>query len=615
MFDIESILAETITQKVVEKGLSKVNDLINKQMNKISSEVKESLEPKEYNFFKENYNLEISEDLVLSNIKNNLQAADMWADEISFSSAISSKKLQNIFVDIDLYLAPLNTRFDIEEKIETISSKFFLEDFEKNKVIYGGPGAGKTTLVKKIYNDYLGNQSKYNFFFPIVIRFREIDYQRLKKDKPHGFFKILADILGIHIDFPPNYMEKFDLDYNDLLANTIIAFLNDCKVLLILDGFDEIPKKFIKSRIESDLKRLSLSLQESKFILTSRTNDFLLNLTNCETFEICSLDDIQIKLLINKWIVNKTKADDLFEKIKMSPYYDTTMRPLTLSHLCAIYERRKTIPPKPRYIYDFVLHLLLEFWDQQRSIVRASDYADFYIEKKKEFLANLSYWLTAYLGKNVFNSDDIRMCYKKIHKSHNLPASQAKKVVQELENHTGIFVQTGFNSFQFSHKSMQEFLSAKHMSLAQKVPKPSVLINLPNETAILVSLSSFPNYFFELFNKNFKKYHNYFWNTFFDRLIEEKPDFNQDPSVIIFFLNNIWQNENLIFRKYFLLLLENTNLKVGIKSFYKLYNSEGTFTNYSSFLYKDLSKKLAERSYYPARIYIKSELFKKMNQV
>lgn len=608
MIEIETIFTQVLFKNLIDKGIKGVDTFFEKQLANINSKAKKKLELKEFIFFKENYDLDISESTVISHIKNNLNAAITWSNEINFSTAISSKELKNIFVDIDLFLSPLKTRFDTDEETEKISSKKFLKEFKKNKIVYGGAGAGKTTLIKKVFNDYLRNHKEFDFSFPLVIRFRELDYENHINQKSFGLYKILVDLLGIHIKFPIGYLDDFGFEYYNILKNAVISFFNESKVLLIADGFDEIPDSKLKSRIEKEFQELSLNLVDSKFILTSRSNDFLLQLTNTNTYEICPLNDRQIKSLISKWIINRKKSKDLFYKIKDSPYYDTTMRPLTLSHLCAIYERKKTIPPKPRYIYDFVLNLLLETWDQQRSIVRPSKYADFYIEKKKEFLAHLSYWLSFHLNRNVFSSDDIRKCYNKIHKSHNLPSSQAKKVVTELENHTGIFVQTGYNSYQFSHKSLQEFLTAKYLSASPRIPEVIVLKNLPNETAILICLSTHPSYYFEVLNKKFKQFDEHFWGVFFNRLIEEKPDFDESPGAIIFFLNNISNQKNLLFKIAFKTLLKLTNLKITFKSFFKLYISNGIYDDYTEYIYKDLKTPLTERNFYPTKIHTDNEI-------
>lgn len=606
MNEIETFFTQSLINNFIEKGVKSVSSLFEIQIRKVNKAANRKLKTQDYKYFKENYDLEISESDVLHHLKSNYKAAHTWANEINFSTTISSKELNNIFIDIDLHLSPLKTRFDTEEKTRTINSKNLIKDFAKNKIIYGGAGAGKTTLIKKIFKDV--SKEKNQFSFPVVVRFRELNYE-IKEYNNSGLFKILIDLLGIKISFPDKFIEEFSAEYDYILKNTIIKFFNDSAVLLIADGFDEIPEIKLKKRIEKDFNLLALELNEARFILTSRSNDFQLILPRTDVYEICSLNDIQIKLLIGKWISSKKKSKELFEKIKSSPYYDTTMRPLTLSHLCAIYERKQTIPPKPRYIYDFVLNLLLEAWDQQRSIVRPSDYADFYIEKKKEFLSHLSFWLSFHLSKNIFNGDDIRKCYNKIHKSHNLPTSQAKKVVTELENHTGIFIQTGFNSFQFSHKSLQEFLTAKYLSALPRIPDIEILNRLPNETAIMVCLSSNPNYYFQEFNKFFKHYNEQFWFIFFNRLIEEKPDFTENPGVIIFFINKIWKNENLLFKQVFLELLDQSNLKVSIRYFFKTYDLNGTFEDYSSFIFKDIKIPVNERNYYPSRLHLDSETY------
>ena len=108
----------------------------------------------------------------------------------------------------------------------------------------------------------------------------------------------MIDLLGIHIKFPVEHLDDFGFEYYNLLKNTVISFFNESKVLLIADGFDEIPDSKLKSRIEKEFQELSLNLVYSKFILTSRSNDFLLQLTNTNTYEICPLNDKQIKSLI-----------------------------------------------------------------------------------------------------------------------------------------------------------------------------------------------------------------------------------------------------------------------------------------------------------------------------
>jgi hypothetical protein len=613
--DYAEIIGKKIVPKVVDKGVVGVNKLFNLAVEKITAKAKKELPKQEdYEYFTDNYDFEIEEAFVLRRISDNLKKTNNWAKEIYFNTALTSKTLKRVFVEIDLFLSPLKFRFDESEQTKKIKGKTVIEKYDKHKIIYGGAGAGKTTFIKKICTEFLENPDKYPFSCPVVIRFREIDYNNHNYGKHFGLFPILIDVLGIQIKFPVDKIDLFYNEYHGIIKQVVISFLDDCNILLIADGFDEIPNVSLKNRIENDFNELALSLESARFILTSRNNDFILKLPKTNDYEICPLNDKQIKKIVKNWLGDKKQSEDLYEQIRKSPYYDTTMRPLTLSHLCAIYERRKTIPPKPRYIYDFVLNLLLESWDQQRSIIRQSNYADFYIEKKKEFLAHLSYWFSYHLVKNVFTSEDLRRCYNKIYRSHNLPPSQAKKVVIELENHTGILVQIGYNSYEFSHKSLQEFLTAKYIYSLAKIPEFSVLNELPNETAISICLSSSPNVYFENFIKDYKKYDENFWNIFLSRLVDEGPDFDENPSVIVFFLIAAKEIATPVFLITFKVLLEHTNLKISIPSFRKNYPEKVGYANETRFTHKSIDISVAERNHFPGNLIISNDIAEMMNE-
>lgn len=601
----EEIIAKTAISKILGKSIDGIHKIFKEHSEGIIKKAKSQLKEKDFEVFQQEYELEVSEAKVLQMIGQNIKSASIWSSEIDFSAALNAKELKKVFVDLDLYLSPLKNRFDEFEKTKKIKRKALTNDFSKNKIIYGGAGAGKTTLIKKIYSELFEELNFEKFTCPVLIRFREVDYTKIKTDSNFGLFQILAQTIGIYIKFPANHLDEFQYEYHNILRQTVISFLDENRILLIVDGFDEIPSIDLKKKVEKEFNQLALSLDNSRFILTSRNNDFILKLPNTQSYEISSLTDAQIKSVIKKWLIKKDKVDDLYEKIRNSPYYDTAMRPLTLSHLCAIYERRQTIPPKPRYIYDFVMNLLIEIWDQQRSIIRPSAYSNFYIEKKKEFLAHLSFFMSVHMERNVFTSEELRICYNKIYKSHSLPAGQSKKVVEEIENHTGLFVQTGYNSFQFSHKSLQEFLTAKHIN---SDPNNELYFNLPNEMAIAVCLSSSPNYFFKEFIRQFKKGDERFWNVFLVRLFDERPDFNEDASVIVFFLMNCFENDNAVFAKIFKKLLIHTNLNITVKPFFRMYEKGQISEDVVGYTLKNLQTPVDKRDYFPSRLFASREI-------
>jgi hypothetical protein len=617
--EFKHIFSEKVVENLVNGSIQKIKDTFNRESDKIEKKAKKDLESEQYEYFKENWDLEISEKVVLNHIDLNLTKTRIWCAEIDFSTALKAKKLKKAFVELDLYVSPLKNRFDHDEKVKRVKSLSLLNSFKRNKLIYGGAGAGKTTLIKKLCSNLLeSNQSR--FTLPLVIRFREIDYDSYEHASRLGLYKILLDSLGIRIIFPETNIDTFHNEYYGLLKQTVSSFLDDNNILLIVDGFDEIPDHKVKVKVQKEFQELALSLKNARFILTSRSNDFKIDLENTREYEICPLNDKQICSVINGWLKSKKQAQDLYDKIKVSPYYDATMRPLTLAHLCAIYERRKTIPPKPRDIYDFILNLLLENWDQQRNVVRPSKYANFYIEQKKKFLGHLAFWLTYHLQKTVFTTEEIRKCYNQIRDIYELPPSQAKKVVTELENHTGLFIQTGSSSYQFSHRSLQEFLTARYIDSLPNIPSHELLSALPEETAIAMCLSSSPNMYFDSFIRDFDKYTDHFWTVCVNRLIDERPGFDKSPGVLVFFLSIItsfladaksnsysvqsMETEKLL-EKQLVALLESTNLKISFKEFLKIYLPNGVMDDYHSYLHKNMGRiSLRERNYYPSKIWI-----------
>jgi hypothetical protein len=125
--------------------------------------------------------------------------------------------------------------------------------------------------------------------------------------------------------------------------------------------------------------------------------------------------------------------------------------------------------------------------------------------------------------------------YERIHDNFGLPRGEAAKVANELESHTGLFVQGGYETFEFSHKSLQEYLAAEFIVRLPSVPaKGRMLLGLPNELAIATAISSRPSqYFAHLVLERFEALEPSFAfiRTFVTRLLLESPDFERSPIV------------------------------------------------------------------------------------
>ncbi|WP_421799995.1 NACHT domain-containing protein [Haliscomenobacter sp.] len=177
----------------------------------------------------------ISTKLFDESISNHEKEVEAWASTINFKDSNGSKLLSNVYIDLDYYVTPARL-IDTESKRAIINIDKLLEVTPGNIVIFGQAGAGKTTTIKKIIQKSLKEINKYSkFSFVVLIRLRELN--SLKNNAYKFFlFERIFSILGIEIDF-----DTTRTDYGQNLLNRVITnLLDELKILLILDGFDEL---------------------------------------------------------------------------------------------------------------------------------------------------------------------------------------------------------------------------------------------------------------------------------------------------------------------------------------------------------------------------------------
>jgi hypothetical protein len=583
-----------------------------------------------------------SEDDFEESISYHLRSVKNWSGEVSFNDLKTPKATTDIFIDLDLFVYPRRVRIHPAELVESIPLKNIFEYSNRHLVLLGLPGAGKTTSMKFLCQALFYNEEFYTdrFSFPILIKLRDLNNVKTTTDSA-----ILVDqiynLLGLKLDLPQELLKPdATAERKWLREKLVINVLDSLNVLLILDGFDEIVDIRRRDEVIQDVRNLATHLNNSTMVITSRTGDFVYRINNAVQFEFCPLSREQIRRFAIKWLNNEPRASDFIAKIYDSPFADTAIRPLTLAHLCAIYERIGKIPDKPKTIYKKIVNLLLEDWDQQRSVKRQSRYAHFEVDRKFDFLCHLAYILTTTLQKTVFTERDLLKVYKEIFRNYDLVGHEAQQVVCELETHTGLFLQSGFDQFEFAHKSLQEYLSSEYLVKLPSIPRNrKTLSELPNELAIAVTISSSPSdYFCELVLNRLRgqALSEDFVKAFLSRLLLEKPDFNSNTrlGLSLIILYSIYVEYNVVsesqlklfytdnvtseFEKLIRLMISGSSLDI-IRSLYKteyVYRLEDG----ASLCLMVKSKKLRSRklqiedSDLPLRIYIRESLLEEATE-
>ncbi len=494
------------------------------------------------NYAKNKGNDEIATTKFLANnlsesLSRHLLEIHAWSEEISFRELLHSKQLTSSFVDIDLSLSQTRMRGSKEQPDRSYKVSD-LSKITENIVLLGDAGAGKTTTVKKLILDILHQSGSYNqpekANIPILIKLRNFD-------QDDNLVQSILRVCGLHIDYKSNDISP--LTKKEYEFGLLMTILNNVEATVFIDGLDEAPQVALVSILQ-DLERMLLRSTEAKIIITCRSANFRYNLNKAIILELTPLTDDQIQQFASKWL-GEERGKMFLNEIRKSPYAGTEVRPLTLAHLCAIYERKGEIPKQPKLIYKTIVRLLLTDWDEQRRIKRGSAYENFTTDQKEEFLEAIAFDMYSSGIRGVFAHDKLREFYVKNHQRYGLPAGHEEAVAREIESHTGLIAELGYSEYQFTHLVLQEYLTAQYLLKLPALPwEPNIILSMPEPFAIAVSLSSNPNaYFIEIARSLIQNIRSsqleQFAGTFLKRLSVEKPLFSPDAvlgaAAVLFF--------------------------------------------------------------------------------
>jgi predicted NACHT family NTPase len=533
---------------------------------------------------KHKFQLIVTKEDLESALNTHIIYAYNWSKNIKFKELLKAKNTNSLYIDLDVQLSAKSNKAKKSPVEESYTIYEIINQCDSQIVMLGDPGAGKTTTTKNLCQKLICEDlpELSNYKFPILIELRDL------KEK-EGIYKRLKSILGINLFFGTDESldkQKISLKAEqEVLERIVNNYLNELNALILIDGLDEISPK-IYSEITSEIKTLFLNLTNSKVVLTCRGASYNIQLENSNVYELCPLTDGQITYFVNKWFTSSSEVNDFFQKLNSSTFKEVSIRPLLLAHLCALYEKTQKIPEKPKTVYKKLVNLLLEEWDEERGIIRETNYNNFETERKFEFLCHFAYELTISFDSKVYSEDEIEEVFLRIAATFDLPKRETKKVIKEIESHNGIIIKSSYDSFEFAHKSMQEYLAAEYIVKMPSIPKKLIYdINIANELAIAACLSSEANhYFYNLIFESFKgkALTTKFIVEFLKRLYSEKPDFKVSPLLTISFYyiyhlyadlkitDNIEKNSQPFSAQYLEIINDFIKIPIVKKSFYIL---------------------------------------------
>lgn len=301
-------------------------------------------------------------------------------------------------------------------------------------VISGKAGQGKTTIMRKLFIEEL----KYSDRFPFFITLRDQDYSGAVN---------AAELLR-------NHLCDHGVECNFGEAE---ALLKSNKIVVFLDGFDEITKSDRKKALKLiDSLHLTYNCPS---IVTTRPDTELDNFVNASHYAVMDLSANDIYGIIDKLVSNEESKAPMLSVIKNNNSLRETIRtPILVSIFILTYPSLKNEPQSVADFYDTLFHALIYQHDASKAFIRKkeSNLDNKILEECFSFFS-----LTTYMkGQGTFSNKEL--CDNFHETCVNLGISERYTgVMDDIVNGTNLLTLEGHDRYVYIHRSIQEYFSAK----------------------------------------------------------------------------------------------------------------------------------------------------------
>lgn len=437
-----------------------------------------------------------------------------WSSEVQLDTA--RRALMDILISPEVYEGGARNR---GEK-QTLTTPIELLGRGKGFVLLGGPGAGKTTSLKMIARHIQTGEpitDSDTFDLPILVRIRDL--------RPgDSLVNHILNLMGVSFGYESMASKREDellwmLDKNSeesrfLAASKtafLLEFINSSDCLLLMDGLDEAHADSIPE-LAAELNSIVAKSDRACCVLTCRHGAYSFPVNGLDAYSMQRFSQDQIKLFATKWFDHEATALDFIVRLKNTPYHQMAEIPLHAANLCMVYEQHGDLPNEHYKMYEKILDIRIRQWDLLRGVRRIGKHYGFDQSEKRKLLAHTAFEL-AKRGRGVsFSVLDFSHAIEEVGPRFRLEITNSRELLDELEAHTGVIFLSGFETYDFIHKAIQEYLCGEHLA---KLPiistKCDFLMNMPDACAMATVLSHGRELFvFQIWDAMIKERSKYF---------------------------------------------------------------------------------------------------------
>ena len=326
-------------------------------------------------------------------------------------------------------------------------------------MVLGGPGVGKSTFLRKVGLEAL--KGKLGAFehacIPVFLALQRFNSKEIKVE---ALIAKEFEVCG----FPE--AEEFAL-----------AALEKGKLLILLDGLDEVPLEHLDHAI-TQIQDLVDRYSQNRFIASCRVAAYKGGFPRFKDVTMAAFEDEQIEQFLRNWFrapkdLEAKTADQCWELLTRPEYAaakELAQTPLLLTLLCAVYDESMDFPKNRSTLYGEALDVLLRKWGSEKRIQHNPIYQELSLELERELLADIAY--DSFVEDQLFfNKRSITDKIREFLVSNlNAPKRlDGEKILEAIEMQQGILVERARDVYSFSHLTFQEYLTAQYVIDNQQI--------------------------------------------------------------------------------------------------------------------------------------------------
>ncbi|TOF91102.1 histidine kinase, partial [Vibrio parahaemolyticus] len=324
--------------------------------------------------------------------------------------------------------------FDKTVAYDSCHFELFSQFRRPHVLIEGGPGQGKSLFLRKLCL----NEAKGSSLIPIFIEFRNLKFEQSLRVE---LIEAIND-LGVSLD-----------------SNMFDFVAKSKKVVLFLDGFDEIPNGS-RRKIARELENIARAYPDLKMLISSRPDA---GMGGSYYFTKIKIDPMP--LAIQKEFIEHIyecphQCRSINDILDSSTFLsEVTVSPLLLTLFAITYNSRQFKPDSLSEFYNLIFPTMLYRHDRMKvgfERERKSKLTDFQMQKVFDLLS----FLSLQDNNTRFSAYEFSSYLEKVIKIERLEENLEDFLITDISDITALIVKDGYDDYSYTHKSIQEYFAA-----------------------------------------------------------------------------------------------------------------------------------------------------------